>query len=103
MCSKFKYAPMFQLGPDTTEYYKIPDSEKLVKTSKLGDKTILEVSPEALTLVAQQSFHDCEFMLRRTAVPAQRRDRRQGRTSFLPGYRHRHHPRRKGTARVDGL
>ena len=34
MCSKFKYAPMFQLGPDTTEYYKIPGSEKLVKTTK---------------------------------------------------------------------
>ena len=66
MCSKFKYAPMFQLGPDTTEYYKIPESEKLVKTTKLADgKVILEVSPEALTLVAQQSFHDCQFMLRR--------------------------------------
>ena len=61
----FKYAPMFQLGEDTTEYYKIPGSEKLVKTTMAGDKTLLEVSPEALTLVAQQSFHDCEFMLRR--------------------------------------
>ena len=68
---EFKYAPMFQLGEDKTEYYKIPGSEKLVKTSKFGGhcgcggKTILEVSPEALTLVAQQSFHDCQFMLRR--------------------------------------
>ena len=67
MCSKFKYAPMFQLGPDTTEYYKIPGSEKLVKTTEFADgKAILEVSPEALTLVAQQSFHDCQFMLRRS-------------------------------------
>ena len=24
---EFKYAPMFQLGEDTTEYYKIPGSE----------------------------------------------------------------------------
>ena len=56
---------MFQLGEDKTEYYKIPGSEKLVKTSDFGGRTILEVSPEALTLVAQQSFHDCEFMLRR--------------------------------------
>ena len=47
----FKYAPMFQLGEDTTEYYKIPGSEKLVKTTMAGDKTLLEVSPEALTLV----------------------------------------------------
>ena len=69
--AEFKYAPMFQLGEDKTEYYKIPGSEKLVKKVKLGGhcgcggKTILEVSPEALTLVAQQSFHDCQFMLRR--------------------------------------
>ena len=63
--ASFKYAPMFQLGPDSTEYYKIPGSEKLVKTTTFGDKTILEVSPEALTLVARQSFHDCQFMLRR--------------------------------------
>ena len=63
--AEFKYAPMFQLGTDTTEYYKIPGSEKLVKTTRFGDKTLLEVSPEALTLVARQSFHDCQFMLRR--------------------------------------
>ena len=64
--AEFKYAPMFQLGEDTTQYYKIPGSEKLVKTTRLPDgKTLLEVSPEALTLVAQQSFHDCQFMLRR--------------------------------------
>ena len=30
--AEFKYAPMFQLGADTTEYYKIPDSERLVST-----------------------------------------------------------------------
>ena len=65
MAVEFKYAPMFQLGEDKTEYYKIPGSEKLVKTSTFSGKTILEVSPEALTLVAQQSFHDCQFMLRR--------------------------------------
>ena len=62
----YKYAPMFQLGEDTTEYYRIPGSEKLVSTSKFEDHTILKVKPEALTLIAQQSFHDCEFMLRRS-------------------------------------
>ena len=61
----FKYAPMFQLGEDTTEYYKIPGSEKLVSTADFEGCKMLKVSPEALTLVAQQSFHDCEFMLRR--------------------------------------
>ena len=66
MMAAFKYAPMFQLGEDTTQYYKIPGSEKLVKTTQLADgKFLLEVSHEALTLVAQQSFLDCQFMLRR--------------------------------------
>ena len=34
MGPKFKYAPMFQLGEDNTQYYKIPGSEKLEKTIK---------------------------------------------------------------------
>lgn len=63
--AEFKYAPMFQLGEDKTEYYKIPGSEKYVSTGNFEGKTILKVAPEALTLVARQSFHDCEFMLRR--------------------------------------
>ena len=32
--AEFKYAPMFQLGEDQTEYYKIPGSEKLVNRGK---------------------------------------------------------------------
>ena len=63
--TEFKYAPMFQLGEDQTEYYKIPGSEKLVSTGEFEGHRILKVSPEALTLVARQSFHDCQFMLRR--------------------------------------
>ena len=30
MGMEFKYAPMFQLGEDKTEYYKIPGSEQYV-------------------------------------------------------------------------
>ena len=63
--AEFKYAPMFQLGKDTTEYYKIPGSEKLVSTSEFEGHKMLKVSPEALELVAKQSFHDCQFLLRR--------------------------------------
>ena len=55
----FKYAPMFQLGEDTTEYYRIPGSEKYVSTSQFEGHKMLKVAPEALTLVARQSFHDC--------------------------------------------
>ena len=59
----FKYAPMFQLGEDTTEYRLL--SKEGVSTSEFEGHKILKVSKEALTLLAQQAFHDCEFMLRR--------------------------------------
>ena len=59
----FKYAPMFQLGPDTTEYRLL--STEGVSTGEFEGKEILKVSKEALTLLAQQAFHDVEFTLRR--------------------------------------
>ena len=59
----FKYAPMFQLGKDDTEYRLV--SKEGVSVGEFEGKEILKVSPEALTLLAQQAFHDCEFMLRR--------------------------------------
>lgn len=59
----FKYAPMFQLGQDDTEYRLL--TKEGVSVGEFEGKKILKVSKEALTLVAQQAFHDCEFMLRR--------------------------------------
>ena len=59
----FKYAPMFQIGEDKTEYRLI--SKEGVSTAEFEGKTILKVSKEALTLLAQQGFHDVEFKLRR--------------------------------------
>ena len=59
----FKYAPMFQLGKDDTEYRLL--TKEGVSTSEFEGHKILKVSKEALTLLAQQAFHDCEFMLRR--------------------------------------
>ena len=59
----FKYAPMFQLGEDKTEYRLL--TKEGVTTSSFEGKEIVKVSPEALTLLAQQAFHDVEFMLRR--------------------------------------
>ena len=60
---EFKYAPMFQLGKDTTEYRLL--GTEGVSTGEFEGKTILKVSKEALTQLAQQAFHDVEFMLRR--------------------------------------
>ncbi|MCQ2174413.1 MAG: fumarate hydratase [Bacteroidales bacterium] len=64
--AEFKYAPMFQLGPDTTEYYRIPGSEKLVGTADFEGHKMLKVSPEALTLMACTAFRDVSFLLRRS-------------------------------------
>lgn len=60
---EFKYAPMFQLGKDNTEYRLL--TKEGVSTAEFDGKEILKVSKEALTLLTQQAFHDCEFMLRR--------------------------------------
>ena len=64
--AEFKYAPMFQLGEDTTEYYRIPGSEKLVSTSEFEGKKMLKVTPEALTVMANTAFRDVSFLLRRS-------------------------------------
>lgn len=61
----YKYSPIFQLGPDETEYVKLPGSENLVSTADFEGNKILKVSKEALKLLAQTAFHDVNFMLRR--------------------------------------
>lgn len=60
---EFKYAPMFQLGKDDTEYYLL--TKDYVSEGEFEGHKILKVQPEALTLLAQQAFHDTNFMLRR--------------------------------------
>ncbi len=64
--TEFKYAPMFQLGEDKTEYYKIPGSEKYVGTAEFEGHRILKVSREALTVMSNTAFRDVSFMLRRS-------------------------------------
>lgn len=61
----YSYSPTFQLGPDETEYYKIPDSEKLVSTGEFEGNKILKVSKKALELLSETAFHDVNFYLRR--------------------------------------
>ena len=64
--AEFKYAPMFQLGPDQTEYYKVPGSEALVSEGDFEGHKILKVSREALTVLANTAFRDVSFLLRRS-------------------------------------
>lgn len=61
--TEFKYAPMFQTGQDETEYRLL--TKEGVSVGKFEGKEILKISPEALTLLSRQAFHDVEFMLRR--------------------------------------
>ena len=60
---EFKYAPMFQLGEDKTEYYLL--TKDYVSVSEFEGKPILKVEPEALTMLANHAFRDVSFMLRR--------------------------------------
>lgn len=60
---EFKYAPMFQLGKDETEYYLLTKDGVLV--SEFEGNEILKVSPEALTMLANTAFRDVNFLLRR--------------------------------------
>lgn len=61
----YTYAPIFQLGPDQTEYYKIPGSEQMVSKGDFEGNEILKVSKEAVLLLAETAFHDVNFLLRR--------------------------------------
>ena len=61
---EFKYAPMFQVGSDTTEYYLL--SKEGVSTAEFEGKTILKVSKEALTQLTNAAFKDVNFLLRRS-------------------------------------
>lgn len=58
----FVYQNPFPLGKDDTEYYLL--SREHVSVTQFEGQEILKVEPEALTLLAQQAFHDASFMLR---------------------------------------
>ena len=62
----FKYAPMFQLGQDMTEYYRIPGSEKYVSVSEFEGIPVLKIQKEALTVLSNTAFRDVSFLLRRS-------------------------------------
>ena len=59
---EFKYAPMFQLGEDKTEYYLLTKDH--VSVSEFEGKPILKVAREGLTAMANAAFRDVSFMLR---------------------------------------
>ena len=72
---EFRYAPMFQLGQDTTEYYLLTKDH--VSVGEFEGHPILKIEKEGLTKMANAAFRDVSFMLRRRnrskpAVPSHR-------------------------------
>ncbi len=59
---EFKYAPMFQLGKDETEYYLLTKDH--VSVGEFEGKPILKVEAEGLTKMINQAFRDVSFLLR---------------------------------------
>ncbi len=59
---EFKYAPMFQLGEDTTEYYRLTADH--VSVGDFEGHPILKVDQEGLTMMANAAFRDVNFLLR---------------------------------------
>lgn len=59
---EFSYEPMFQLGPDDTEYTLL--SRDHVGTVEVAGRRYLRVSSEGLRLLARQAFIDVSFFLR---------------------------------------
>ncbi len=53
---------ILSLSKDQTEYYLLTRDH--VSVSEFEGQEILKVDPQALTLLAQQAFHDASFMLR---------------------------------------
>ncbi len=61
---EFKYQEPFPLGKDQTKYRRLEGSEKYVSVVQFDGKEVLKVDPEALTLLANESFRDVSFLLR---------------------------------------
>ncbi|MDD2795063.1 fumarate hydratase [Acidocella sp.] len=60
--SGFAYSPMLPLGEDTTQYRRLDIGG--VSTIEVDGKTVLKVSPQALSELAFAAFHDVSHLLR---------------------------------------
>ena len=61
---EFKYAPMFQVGKDDTEYYLLTKDH--VSVGEFEGKPMLKVEAEGITKMINQAFRDVSFLLRRS-------------------------------------
>ncbi len=59
---EFHYQELLELGDDDTQYRLL--TKEHVSVKEFNGKPVLTVAPEALTLLANQAFHDINFFLR---------------------------------------
>ncbi len=67
----FHHQPVFELGPDTTEYRLL--TTEGISTAELEGREVLKVRSEVLTQVAEAATHDVEFLLRSDHLASLRR------------------------------
>jgi fumarate hydratase class I len=60
----FVYQEPFPLAKDATEFRKIEGSEKYILAGKLGEHDVIQVCPEALSILANEAIRDVSFTLR---------------------------------------
>ena len=60
--TSFRYQPMFEHGPDETEYRHLTSDH--VTTTRLNGREILEVEPEGLARIAREAMDDVAHLLR---------------------------------------
>lgn len=60
--AEFAYRPMFDAPHEDTPFKKLTDQH--VSVEKFGGKEVLVVEPEALSMLANQAFHDISHLLR---------------------------------------
>jgi fumarate hydratase class I len=60
--SDFHYQPLFERGPDETQYRKLTSDG--VSTVTVDGRELLKIEPEALRLLAQTAFDDISHLLR---------------------------------------
>ncbi len=69
--AEFRFQPLFELGPDTTEYRKL--SSEGVSSVRLDGREILRVAPEALRRLAREAMDDIAHLLRPSHLAQLRR------------------------------
>ena len=62
MTVEFTYQDPFPLGDDSTEYCLL--TNEFVSTGSFEGREITKISPEALTLLAEEAFKDVSHLLR---------------------------------------